>query len=796
MLTNYLKIAARTLLRFKLFSFINIIGLSLGLATCLLLFLFIQDQQDYDQFHQNPDQIYRIIGNYTSMSTSGAGFATTPPGLLPVLISEYPGVQSGVRLRRMSGKLVHDDDHKLVRIDGLYAGSSFFEIFNFRLAKGDPSTALKKPKSIVISNRVARKLFGSSNPAGQTITVPGMGKYTVRGVLDQRKHQSHLRFDAILSLNSLAQQRLSPSAKNWENITQTYTYIRLGEGVASSHIEEHLREIANRFYTKVRPSRTSFWLQPITNIALGPIIANEIGKGLIPGFVLYFLGGLTFLILLAAAFNYANLSIARSLQRSKEVGIRKIVGSGRMQIIIRFLSESVLISIGALLVAVLILVPLITSFNQLAIIQELGAQISIGILLKMPSTYVVLIGVALLTGVAAGLYPALSMAKYSPVNVLQGRAGLQNIRLAPRKILTILQFALSIIFIITAVLLYNQFALMTHSELGMATDNMLAVALPDTIGPSFQAEVERLTVIDKMSATSVLPFSGGSIQKNVKTNAGAVPVEADYYAVGPDFFELVEVQFTAGSFRPSGRFASGSVIVINQTAAHQLKMPSNESPNYAIDLEGIGEVQVVGIVQDLRLKGFREHIPPQLFHYNPNDFKYALLKIGSGEIAHAVNQIESVYTRLYPAVSFEVLSVSDLRERRSILFKDLAGIIGMIAVLAIIISCLGLLGIATYTVERRTKEIGIRKVLGANLKDLIPLLSKDFIILIVIATILGLPMAWMVNSLWLQQFALRVQPNTFIYIICSALVIFPALLIILIQTTRLAISDPVESLKT
>ncbi len=525
MLKNYITIAIRTLLKHKSFSAINIFGLAMSMSVCLLILLFIVDQKSYDRFHEHSDRIYRVYSDYkAAINPTSQRYATAPINMAQLLREGYTGVEEAIQIRQFGGVRRRQGQWQEVGLSGLYADVSFFKIFGFTLAAGDAGTALAEPYTLVLAPEAAVRLFGREDALGQTLTI-GEDAYLVTGLLDEPPGSSYLKFEALVSFATLetAAQHQGLFA-TWHSANRSsYTFLRLQEGIAPETVEAGFPALIEQHF----PGNDKAWLeglylQALTDINLGPIMGNQLSFHM-PGVFAYFLLVLALVIMLAACFNYMSLSVARALTRAREVGMRKVVGAMRGQIVRQFLSEAVVVALVSLLVAVFFLFWLLPNFNQLFFINLGETQISINPFEEY-RVYLLFIGFSVLVGLGAGLYPAFYLSRFSPVKVLKGvlrsrgRSGLML-----RKVLVVMQFSLSLFFFITALLVYQQFRFMAEADFGFEPEGIVNVQLNDVRYDVLRQQMESHPDVIRVSAASLMPMEGSRSDIWMRTEAMEQP---------------------------------------------------------------------------------------------------------------------------------------------------------------------------------------------------------------------------------------------------------------------------------
>ncbi|PSQ76518.1 MAG: hypothetical protein BRD33_03050 [Bacteroidetes bacterium QH_6_63_17] len=799
MLRNYLKIALRTLWKQKGITAINVLGLAAGMAVCLLVGLLFWDQVTHDDFHPDADRIYRVT---TGMEGNSRSFASSPAPLAPTLRKDVTGVEAATRLTQTQRNVVIDDQGYKAR--GLFAEPSFFELFGFDLDTGNPEEALSKPYTVVLTRDFARRLFGDANPMGKTIRLAEVGPFTVTGVLDRETYRSHLAFDALYSFPTLEQTR-PDQLTDWAGTAYSYyTYLRLEKGRVATSIGKSLQEIRRQ---RLPPATNKdvriqdFHLQALADLPLSSAQPNEIATGMLPAIVGYFLGALALLVLVAAGFNYVNLSTARSLTRAREVGVRKTVGAHRWQVFGQFVVEGMVVALLALGLAVLFLQVLVPAYNQLWLVEQIRAQIAIEPGLRLYGAFVLF---AVGVGIVAGLYPAWHLSKFHPSRVLKasGQSKTPGFTwLTPRKGLVVLQFAVATVVIVTAVLIYRQAEHMARAQVSFRTDNIVHLDLQEAPYRPFQREARRLPGVKRMAAANNVPFNGTLSFATLRSDRLGKPIErAVYYAVDHEFIETLDLSVVAatGEFSES-RFERGQDVLVNETAVEALGF---ETPRQAlghsltVEYDTTQQAQIGAVVQDFHLSfSWAKTEYPVVFHYNPSQFDVALAQVTPGRTQAVPEALGRTWSQFDTVNPLKARFYQEVVRKRYAPLAEASRILVVVAGLAVLISCLGLLGIATYTVQTRVREVGIRKALGATVGNLVTLLSKNFLGLVGAAVVLGLPVAWWVNRLWLQGYAYRIDLGVWPFVLSAAGLLALALIAIGSQTVRAARIDPAQTLR-
>ena len=804
MLRNYLKTAIRSLLRHRFFSAINIFGLAVAMSICMGIIMLVADQMSYDRYNTKSDRIFRVttVGVENQDGDGQLNSASTMK-LKQELLEQYTGVEKIVRLKRGFGNgwIEFENQNVNVPLAGFFADPEVFEFFEYEFQYGDPTTALKDPYTVVLTRKAANKHFKEENPLGQTIKVGDLGTYTVTGVLKETDKKSHIVFEGLASMASvksiLNENDYRSEMDNWTNFWNGWTYILLEEGKSSDDIQLHLDKIYQQHIgsiTNPGVHKMKFGLLSLLDITPGAMLNNSIGP-ILPWLFVYFLGGLALVILLTSCFNFTNLSIARSLTRAREIGVRKVTGAMRWQIFVQFITESMLIAFVALVIALGLLVvikPMILQLNFARIFRwDLQANYLV---------YGIFLLFAAVVGILAGLFPAVVLSRFQPVAVLKN---LNNIKLFSkmnlRKVLLVSQFTLSLFFILTLIVIYNQLTLFVHQDHGFNMRSNILVRLNHTSYQALKTELSRYNNITSVSAASHIPAAGTSHGQGFKrkledpewTNLG-------YFLVDENYLENMNVKLLAGSFFADKNGESNkNFIVINQQAVQKFQFNSDmDALNQEIIFQGDSSRRtIIGVVKDYNHNDLFQAIKPMALMYDPERFN--LLQVAyAGTYDNAVKTIEKSWAAVNPGLKIDYKEVeSEINQYYEIFFGDIVKVLGFISVLAILISCLGLLGMATYTTETRIKEISIRKVLGSSGTALVLLLSKGFLTMLGLAIVLGVPAAYFINNLWLNLIAYHTSLDLAAISIGVFILILFGVLTIGSQTIRATFVKPVENLK-
>lgn len=806
MLKNYLHTAVRSLLRHRFFSAINVFGLAVAMSICMGIIMLVADQVSYDRFNSNADRIYRVntisVDEHGNIADHQENAASTMR-LRQELEEKYTGIEKIVRLKRGFGNhwLEFEGQDVNIPLAGFFADPEVLELFQYELQYGDPATALKEPYSVVLTRKAANKLFKEENPVGQTVKMGKTVTYTVTGVLKETDNKSHIVFEGLASMSSvksvLNAMDYGNEMNDWTNFWNGWTYILLEEGKSEADIQQHLDKIYQQHIASIKNPgvfKAKFMLQSILNITPGPLTNNQIGPGL-PWIFVYFLGGLALVILLTSCFNFTNLSIARSLTRAREIGVRKVTGAARWQIFVQFLSESIVVALVALTIAMgllLIIKPMILQLNFARIFRwDLQANYVV---------YAIFLVFAIVVGILAGIFPAAVLSGFQPVKVLKS---LNNIklfsRMGLRKVLLVSQFTLSLFFILTVIVMYNQLKLFVSKEHGFNMQHNILVRLNATKPETLKNELYKYNNIMAVSAASHVPAAGTSHGNSFKKSLDDKDwTDFGTFTVDEDYLNNMDLKLMAGRFfSAEAGEQNKNHIVINETA---VKKMFYETPLDAIGEELIihsdsSKRTIIGVVSDYNHRDLTREITPLALQYNPEQVSILQIRY-AGNYEDATKTLEKAWATVNPGMKIDYKEVeSEVNQFYEIVFGDVVKILGFVSFLAILISCLGLLGMATYATETRIKEISIRKVLGSSSASLVLLLSKGFLAMLGLAVLIGVPMAYFVNNLWLNLIAYHTHIDLVVVLLGVAVLILFGALTIGSQTIRATFIKPVENLK-
>jgi putative ABC transport system permease protein len=799
MFKNYLKIAFRNLLGHKGYTFINVAGLAVGMACCILILLYVRYELSYDRYHDQADRIYRV-SLHGRLAGNDVNVTYTCVPLAPTLVNEYPEVLHATRLRRAYRTiLVSIGDRRFNEERVFYADSTYFSVFTLPLILGDPKTALSAPNSVVLTRETANKYFGEENPIGKTLTFDNSTDYLVTAVSENVPPNSHFHFDFLASFVSLDYHTSTVWISN-----NLQTYVVLKENASASQLIAKLPGLVSKYVApQIQQAmgisfdafiegggKYGYSLQPVTDIHLYSKLDDEIEPGSSAAFVTIF-SLIALFILILACINFMNLATARSANRAKEVGLRKVVGSNQFQLVRQFLIESILLSATALVLAVILVELFLPAFNNLAAKQIETNYFGKGSLLPG------LVIITLLVGLLAGSYPAFFLASFQPISVLKGKsmAGSSVLRSG----LVVFQFVISISLIIATFVVYSQLQYIRNKELGFDKEQVVVIQRAAALGDqlyAFQSEVKQFPGILSTTATMHLP--GRPVDTNAYKPEGTSESEGYLvmaFAVGYDFVETLGIELAAGRSFSRDFSTDSTALIINEAAVEKFGWADAVGKTIIEpDPEGPGVAQVIGVMKDFHFESLHDEIRPALLRLGTVP-RFIAVRISGGDIPGTLAHLGERWSELAPNQPFEYTFLDEDFDRLYRTDQRVGKIFGTFSVLGILVACLGLFGLASFSAEQRTKEIGIRKTLGASISNIILLLSKEFTTLVVISFLIASPLAYFAMSKWLQNFAYRTDIGILTFIAAGGLALLVAWFTVSYQSIKAALANPVEALK-
>ncbi len=791
MLRNYLLIAYRNITKHKLFTFINIFGLALSMTVCMMVIENTAKELSFDRFHPYPDRTYRITTELRDPRGERFRLASSPLPLEQAVKADSNIVADVVRLYpAFKGKATGGD--KEFYVHGAFTSPAFFSVFGFTLQRGNAATALQQPNTVVLSDATAKRFFGNGNPVGKIITMGAMGSFEVTGVLSPETQRSHISFGAYASAATVPQLEkakvLEDKSASWNTYQDGYTYAVLQPNVTRGAFEASLSRLAKTLYNDPRQGSIGFPVQRLQRITPSwDDIYNNIGRVTTWGKVMGAIG-IGLIILVSACFNYTNLSIARSLTRAKEVGIRKVAGATRLQVFGQYIMEAVIISLVALGVAA----AMTSVMNRLQLFG--GAADSFPPATTAWQMALILLAFSIFTGLLAGTLPAWLLSAFTPAQVLKSMPSYRLFgRMNLRKGLIIFQLSLSLLITIGLFTMYRQFAFMATSDPGFRPDNILTVELQGSKPELLAQELKNLSGVLGVSATSgnFGYFQGG--QMPLAVNRTDKPQQINYYSADAAFVPMMDLQFAAGAnLLPQQQTPQ---LLLNEAAVLALGYKSaGEAVGGMVWLNDSVQAPVRGVLKNFHYENLGKMIAPLAIRSEPADYALLNLKVSTGNREQLLKQVNAAWNKLSPAVPLKSSWLKESLYDNNMHWSDL-GFLAYLAGMTMVIAAMGLLALVIYTTWLRRKEIGVRKVMGADVKSLVILLSKGFLKLVVIAGCIALPVGYIVAQLFLQNFALRVPFGLGGMLLCFALLLVIAMLTIVTQTLRAANANPVETLK-
>jgi putative ABC transport system permease protein len=811
MFRNYLKIVLRNIAKHKGFSFINISGLALGLACCLLIFLYIRDELSYDKYHHNADRIYRVTRDFVSQGGKvDLHLAQVAPPFSPLLQNDFPDIEQAARILHSNSLFRYED--KIFNEENVFiAEPAIFKIFTIPVISGNPENALNEPFSVMMSEKIARKYFGNENPVGKLMQLDNQLPVKVTGVYESFPANSHFHPEFFISFSTLHDENIYGR----ENLRTNFgnnsfsTYLLLPENYSTERLTSQFPAFIDKYMGSkapdaVKPSTwTHLYLQKLTDIHLHSQLDSEIEpNGNIT--TVYILIAIAVFILIIACINFMNLSTALAVKRAKEVGIRKVMGVTKSNLIAQFLAESVLFALLSLVLALGIVhlaLPALNSFT--------GRELNVGYLqywYTIPFLLILTISVGLL----AGSYPAVYLSSFQPVSILKGkllssaRSGRTSISL--RQVLVVGQFAISIILMICTGIMFNQLQYISSKSLGFEKEHMVTLPSPDELDPQYETfrnellanpAIKQAGRSTRIPSGRLLDSQGGA---TVMHGDSTVPSSAMLKSVGidQDFIPTYKIGMAAGRNFSRDYSTDTTAFIVNASAARTMGF---NDPQQAIGKQiqyGGGKGQIVGVVKDFNFESVHQAILPMIFYMPAGVASYNNLsvKVNGANLREGLTHIEKVWNRFLPQRPYQY---TFLDERFGLLYEreqKQSQLFTTFSMLAIFIGCLGLFGLASFTALQRTKEIGVRKVLGASVPGIVGLLSKEFLKLVLVANLIAWPVAWYAMSQWLGDFAYKIDISPLTFVLAAILALIIALLTVSYQSIKAALANPVKSLRT
>jgi putative ABC transport system permease protein len=803
MLKNYLVTALRNISRRKGFSFLNVIGLAVGLAASLLILQYVKEELSYDDFHSNADDIYRIQYDHYREGELIFQCASAFNNVATNMIKEYPEIDNVCRLYlRYGGGVVRYEDISFKEDNIFNADQSFFEIFSYPLVAGDRKTALKEPNTAVVEEVTAKKFFGNQDPVGKRIRFGNNEEYEITGVI-RSPENSHLKFSFLFSYSTYP--KLWPQMKNedWENgwgWYDFYNYIQLKPGADPVALQEKFPDFVKKYGETDDSTSIKFSLQHLPEIHLHSKLIQEArlnGNGE----SVYFLLIIALFILVIAWVNYINLATARAVERAREVGVRKSIGAARHQLMGQFIAEAFIINLAAVMLAIGLLFVSIPLFNSVS-----GKSLTTSIL-SDPNLWIALSGLSFAGTILSGLYPSVVLSGFQPVKVLKGAMAGSRHGLALRKTLVITQFIFSVGLISGTIIVYQQLQFMQNRDLGIDINQTLVVHAPGVVADpagyesryeSFKNEILRHPSVQSIAGSTEIPgnlvyWTNGA--RRVSGNDNPAGIVMYRIGVDYDFFETYGNKIVAGRGYHRRFTADSANVVLNRKAVEVLGFRSPDEAIGGLVTVGGDTLTVIGVIENYHQEGLHNDFRQTAFHLMPGYQSYYSVKAETGNIGQLITYAKDKFTQAFPGNPFDYFFLDSFFNRQYKNDRHFGQVFGFFAMLAIFVASLGLFGLASFTASQRTKEIGIRKVLGSTVPGIFLLLSKDFLTLVAIANVIAVPLVWLTMEKWLNSFAFRIDVGVWVFALAGLLTTLIALLTVSYQSAKAAIANPVNSLR-
>ena len=798
MFKNYLKTTIRNMSRYKGYAFINIFGLAAGMACCIMIISYILTELSYDKYHEHADRIFRVA---TDVNAGGfiAKLAISNAPLGPALKNNYPEVLQFARIQPRDKQFVVYQNHQFFEEGVVWADNSIFSVFSFPFTKGGPSFALQTANSIVLTEESAKKYFGDTDdPIGKVLRFNNRDNFTVTGVVENVPNNSHFSFDMLCSLETrYAQNR--ENMEVWLNFN-LYTYLLLPEDYDLKLLEQKLQDVVEKHMgneLKAMGGEINYFLQPLTRIHLHSNLENEISDNSRISYI-YIFSAIALFILLIACINFMNLATARSTIRAKEVGLRKVVGAFKKQLIMQFMGESLLISIIAFIFSLVLVRFFLPVFSSLS-----GRDLHLdflGIPWLMPGLF----GLVLFVGLIAGSYPAFFLSSFKPVTVLKGkiRSGRTSTRF--RSILVISQFVISITLIIGTSIILKQLNFVKNKNLGYDKGNLIVTELMDTrlrqSQESIRAELKKVPGVLNAATSHVVPGQDANVQPFIPEGFSQEQAQLmQSINIDPEFIPTYEIELIEGrNFSHEFTTDADEAVIINETALRKFGWDKAVGKTIQVPGDRVSEWNlrtIIGVVKDFHFDSLHSIIMPLCLSNEPNYFNTITIRINPNNTLETLSLLQEKWKTIDPANPLDFFFLDEYFGRQYASDERLSNIFGAFTLFAIFIACLGLFGMASFMAEQRTKEIGIRKVLGASIPGVVTLMSRDFIKLVLAANVIAWPIAYFTMRSWLRNFAYQAGINIWIFVQTAALAIGIALITVSYQSVKSAFANPVDAIK-
>ncbi len=793
MIKNLILVALRNFKRDKWYSILNILGLTIGITFSLFLIFYIKDELSYDRYNKNADRIFRITSYINEPDKDVAKLAITPFPVAPTLKKDYPDVQEAVRFVGTGKTMYKHGDERFNEDKVFFSDSNLFKVFTYNFIEGNPHTALVEPNSIVLTESVAIKIFAKSTGiVGNSLENDKGEIYKITGVIKDVPKNSHIIFNVLVSISSLPKD----FGDGWGNFG-FYNYVLLKPHTSAAAFEKKLLPIYNKYMASIFAKfnvKVHFGVQPITAIHLHSDMTNEPEElGSIS--YIYIFGAVALFMLIIACINYMNLTTARSARRAKEIGIRKVTGSTQSQLIAQFLVESMLTSFVALLLSLGLIALFLPTFNLLS-----GKFISFESLFE-PGTFLILLAIVLFVGFIGGSYPAFYLSKFNPVNILKGSLSKSSANVTLRRALVVVQFTICMIMLICTWIVYGQLKYLRNKDLGFNKQQVVSLVANtnNNIGgkiEAFKNELQKNPQVISVSTAQSSPGKGFSFQLfSIETKNGYKDQGIQYYGIDQDFFKTLGMQVKQGR-NFSGASDTLHSIIVNENLVKyfgwtnaigkKIKYSGDTSQNF---------LEVVGVVKDFNQKALYNPIEPLLLFYRPNSNNIQL-KLAADNIPSTISNIESSWKNTFPDLPFSYVFLDQDLDSQYAADQKRGKLFTAFSILTILITCLGLLGLVAFTTEQRQKEISIRKIMGAGIRQIVPLITANFILLVGLSCLFAFPVAYLFMDKWLKIFPYNTGLTFTPFLLSAITVLFITTLTVLFHTVKAAVANPVKNLRT
>lgn len=798
MFRNYLVISFRNILRQKGYSIINILGLAIGFAAFILIFMHIIHELSYDKFHLQSERIYRVsVDGMVAGDVLNVAVSAAPTG--EAMVRDIPQILKFTRIDQFpqSVHLAYNDKN-FYQEGLLFTDSSFFDIFSFKLLRGNPQKALTEPYSLVLTSTIANKFFGEEDPIGKTIKMNNNANFTVTGVVEDPPLNSHFSFEALGSFTTMIEINGDEAYRHWGSLS-LYTYVLLAKGADPREVEKSFPELYLKYMEDLSTlENIAFepYLQPISSIHLHSSLMAELETNSDINNVYAFMA-IAIFILLIACINFMNLSTARSVKRSKEVGLRKVVGAHKLQLVSQFIGESIIFSFLALVASLILVEISLPTFNYL-----LDKNLSLSLFNNWQPSILLLI-LVIVVGFIAGSYPALYLSSFQPVTVIKGYQSRSSGKANVRNVLVIAQFAISIFLIICTSLVYNQLNYVSNKKLGFTKEQVLIIPLRGQSlfqkAELIKKEFQNLSCVVDIASSRFVPGrdmdGSGFIPEGYDDNN---PIIIFNNQVDYDYLKTMKMNVVLGRDFSREFSTDSSAVIINKTLVKKLGWdePLNRKIT-GFGRTGAFDLTVVGVVEDFHFRSLHDVIEPSLMFIGNNNNRFLNVRLTSDDYKQSIKMIREKWQELEPSMSFDYYFLNEDFNKLYRAEHRIGEIFIYFTIIAIIIACLGLFGLASYNAEQRRKEIGIRKALGSSVQRVVLMLSKQFTKLVVIANVIAWPMAYFFMNHWLGNFAysIRILDYWWVFFISALTALFIALITVIYQAVKAAVINPVDAIK-